>query len=55
MVNLHLGFHQKGYYCFGPTMNNGDESDKVIQQNHRMVAQKLHLEIGKCIKAFFIG
>jgi hypothetical protein len=36
-------------------MNNGDESDKVIQKNHRRVAQKLHLEIEKCIKAFFIG
>jgi hypothetical protein len=48
-------FIKKSIFVLDPTMNNGDESDKVLQANHRRVAQKLHHEIAKCIKAFFIG
>jgi hypothetical protein len=48
-------FPKRSIFVLDPTMNNGDESDKVLQANHRRVAQKIHQEIGKCIKAFFIG
>jgi hypothetical protein len=48
-------FPKKIIIVLDPTMNNGDESDKVLQKNHRRVAQKLHQEIEKCIKAFFMG
>jgi hypothetical protein len=48
-------FPKKVSIVLDPTMNNGDESDKVMQKHHRRVAMKLYLEIGKCIKEFFIG
>jgi hypothetical protein len=48
-------FPKRSIFVLDPTMSNGDESDKVLQNNHRRVAQKIHVEIAKCIKAFFIG
>ncbi|XP_044964958.1 uncharacterized protein LOC123425340 [Hordeum vulgare subsp. vulgare] len=42
-------------FVLDPTMHNGDESDKDIQQRHRKVAHELHKSIEICIKSFFIG
>jgi hypothetical protein len=38
-----------------PTMNNGEESDKVIQSRHTAVAEELHAAIARCICTFFPG
>ncbi|KAE8816281.1 hypothetical protein D1007_06130 [Hordeum vulgare] len=48
-------FPRAKIFVLDPTMHNGDESDKDIQQRHRKVADKLHKSIEICIKSFFIG
>ncbi|XBH76752.1 hypothetical protein VPH35_103342 [Triticum aestivum] len=48
-------FPRAKIFVLDPTMNNGDESDKVIQLRHRKVADELHKAIEICIKSFFSG
>ena len=48
-------FVKRRIIVLDPTMNNGDESDKVIQSRHRKVAKSLHEALQGCIKAFFQG
>ncbi|XP_048528953.1 uncharacterized protein LOC125508315 [Triticum urartu] len=48
-------FLKRRIIVLNPTINNGDESDKVIQSRHRKVADNLHEALQRCIQAFFQG
>ncbi|XP_044424686.1 uncharacterized protein [Triticum aestivum] len=48
-------FVKRRIIVLDPTINNGDESDKVIQSRHRKVADNLHEALQRCIQAFFQG
>ncbi|KAE8811176.1 hypothetical protein D1007_11918 [Hordeum vulgare] len=48
-------FPKKRIIVLDPTINNGDESDKVIQDRHRKVADNLHVALQTCIQEFFQG
>ncbi|XP_044983749.1 uncharacterized protein LOC123450681 [Hordeum vulgare subsp. vulgare] len=48
-------FPKKRIIVLDPTINNGDESDKVIQNRHRKVADNLHVALQSCIQQFFQG
>jgi hypothetical protein len=48
-------FKAEKIFVLDPTMNNGEESDKVIQSRHAAVAEELHKAIASCICAFFPG
>ncbi|XP_044975473.1 uncharacterized protein LOC123443223 [Hordeum vulgare subsp. vulgare] len=49
------GFLKRRIIVLDPTMNNGDEPDKVIQSRHIKVADSLHHSLQKCIHSFFQG
>ncbi|KAE8787563.1 hypothetical protein D1007_38500 [Hordeum vulgare] len=48
-------FPKKRIIVLDPTINNGNESDKVIQNRHRKVADNLHVALQSCIQEFFQG
>ncbi|CAM0879267.1 unnamed protein product [Alopecurus aequalis] len=48
-------FIERKIFVLDPTMNDEDESDKIMQNHHRKVADKLHKELEKCIRVFFSG
>ncbi|KAI4979757.1 hypothetical protein ZWY2020_016510 [Hordeum vulgare] len=48
-------FPKKRIIVLDPTINNGNESDKVIQNRHRKVADNLHVALQTCIEEFFQG
>ncbi|XP_044949694.1 uncharacterized protein LOC123399339 isoform X2 [Hordeum vulgare subsp. vulgare] len=48
-------FPKKRIIVLDPTINNGDESDKLIQNRHHKVADNLHVALQSCIQQFFQG